>query len=79
MKKNTIYIVIAVVAVLVIVNFLTGRKDDSSSKINIAASVPLSGPIASFSGQYGNGLLMGVDEGCETLGIDRKIFDLDIQ
>lgn len=49
------------------------------SAVKIAVNIPLSGPIASFSGEYANGLRMGIEEGCKELNVPCDKFDLDVQ
>lgn len=49
------------------------------STVKIAVNIPLSGPIASFSGEYANGLRMGIEDGCKELNVPCDKFDLDVQ
>ncbi|MCX7092043.1 MAG: ABC transporter substrate-binding protein [Methylobacter sp.] len=45
----------------------------------IAVNIPLSGPIAAFSGEYANGLRMGIEDGCKELNVPCDKFELDVQ
>ena len=51
----------------------------SGATVRIDGNFPLTGPVASFSGQYGNGLLMGLDDACKELGVARETFQVDLQ
>jgi branched-chain amino acid transport system substrate-binding protein len=51
----------------------------SGEVIDIDVNIPLTGPIASFSGQFGNGLTMGIDDASESYGIAKNQFHLDQQ
>ncbi len=48
-------------------------------KVIIDGNLPLSGPIAAFSGNYPNGLLMGIDDGCKQCLVPRDSFKVDFQ
>lgn len=59
---------------------LDQRGSNSEKKqLRIAVNIPLTGPVAQFSGQYANGLTKGIDDTCKELGIDRSMISLDIQ
>jgi branched-chain amino acid transport system substrate-binding protein len=49
------------------------------NSIAVDGNIPLTGPIASFSGQYSRGFSMGLDEAAKALNVDRKIFKEDFQ
>lgn len=68
---------VAVAAAVVLAVVLWPRPKPGGVKV--AVSVPLSGPVAAFSGEYGNGLRMGVEDGCRERGLDPAVFDLDVQ
>src|SRR5690242_2225555 len=57
------------------------RRDSAppASAVRIAGNIPLSGPTASFSGEYGNGLIMGIDDASKEMGIPRQTFSVDMQ
>lgn len=48
-------------------------------RVRLAVNLPLSGPIAAFSGEYPNGLRMGLEDGCLAHGLPPETFELDIQ
>jgi len=50
-----------------------------TDQVRIAVNIPLTGPVAQFSGQYANGLTKGIDDTCKELGVDRNLISLDIQ
>jgi ABC-type branched-subunit amino acid transport system substrate-binding protein len=54
-------------------------KVELQGEVKIAVNIPLTGPVAAFSGQYVNGLNMGIDQACKELGIDRRLFAIDAQ
>jgi branched-chain amino acid transport system substrate-binding protein len=45
----------------------------------IAVNIPLSGPVASFSGEWVNGLTLGIDDASGELGVARQAFVIDAQ
>ncbi len=47
-------------------------------KQRIAVNLPLSGAIASFSGQYPDGLRLGIEDACKAHGIPANLFALDV-
>jgi ABC-type branched-subunit amino acid transport system substrate-binding protein len=47
--------------------------------IYIAGNIPLTGPIASFSGQYHKGFNMGIIDSCNSQNISPDIFKIDFQ
>lgn len=51
----------------------------SANKVRIAVNIPLTGPIAAWSGQYPNGLILGIEDACRKKSIDPKIFAVDTQ
>lgn len=51
----------------------------SNEKVRIAINLPLSGPIAAFSGQFPNAFLMGVDDSCKQNDVPRDRFVVDTQ
>lgn len=81
MNKNTFMALVAI-CLIGLVGFLvysrsTQRGDQEA--VQIAVNIPLTGPIAAFSGQYANGLQMGIDDACTEFGINRSIFKVDVQ
>ncbi len=71
----------ALLLVAVSIAVLTLNQPSVSSKKvhRIAVNLPLTGPISSWSGEYPNGLTMGIDDACAEFGIDRSVFEIDVQ
>ena len=55
-----------------------GRSGDRTS-VRVAVNLPLSGPIASFSGEWPNGLRLGIEDGCKEYNLAPEAFGLDLQ
>lgn len=75
-------IAIGVICLLGLVGYLIYSKSSKvevQEEVKIAVNIPLTGPVAAFSGQFVNGLNMGMDEACKELGIDRRLFVVDAQ
>ncbi len=83
MKRTFLRVISAIVLIVLVGYFINGcsnSKDNNTAKsIYIAGNIPLTGPIASFSGQYAKGFKMGIDEACSSLGIDVNRFKIDFQ
>ncbi|MFQ6113617.1 MAG: ABC transporter substrate-binding protein [bacterium] len=82
MKRNICNIrFLQFVAILVVlgIGFAAWQACSSKTNIRIAVNIPLTGPIASFSGQYHNGLSLGIDDACKEYGVSRDKFILDVQ
>jgi branched-chain amino acid transport system substrate-binding protein len=82
--KHKLWSIVFIIGVLGIIGFFLGACSDpdsgkSEKPFYIAGNIPLTGPIASFSGQYSKGFIMGIDDACAQLGIDRKGFKTDFQ
>ena len=54
-------------------------RSNYTQRIRIAINIPLSGPVATVSGNYPKGFRMGIDEACIEFGVPRDVFELDIQ
>jgi branched-chain amino acid transport system substrate-binding protein len=52
---------------------------NADGKIVIDGNLPLTGPIAAFSGQYPNGLTMGIEDACKQLAVPADKFKIDFQ
>lgn len=74
---------IPIIAICVVAFLLAGgctkHKPEGKAKVRIAINVPLTGPIAGWSGQFANGFRMGIDDASHEYGLNPKTFDLDIQ
>lgn len=51
----------------------------SADDVVIAGSLPLTGPVAAYSGNYFKGFQLGLDETCAKLNVDCAQFKLDAQ
>lgn len=79
MKIKHVTITILVAALIAVGVWMSNKNSATDTQLRIAANIPLSGPIAAFSGEYGNGLLMGIEDGCKEFGVPRETFTTDIQ
>lgn len=57
----------------------SGSCGSSEKGVVIAGNIPLTGPIASFSGQYNRGFSMGLDDAAKALHVERSVFKEDFQ
>ncbi|MEZ6138701.1 MAG: ABC transporter substrate-binding protein [Pirellulaceae bacterium] len=67
------------VALIVLAVGIIFLKSSGSDQITIALNVPLTGPVAAWSGQYANGFNFGIEDACKEHGIDPSIFRVDSQ
>ena len=51
----------------------------AQAQVKIAGNLPLTGPIAAYSGNYFKGFQMGLEDACKKLNVDCSQFDLDAQ
>lgn len=81
MKNNKVFIAIAAIALAVIVGVvgITRDSDAQTSTVRIAANLPLTGPVAAWSGEFPNGFRLGIEEESAALGLDPTIFHIDFQ
>jgi len=79
MRTKIALIAVGVVLVAVISTIMIQRSGKEADTIQIAGNLPLSGPVAAFSGNYPKGFLMGLDSACVTYGVDRQLFNVDFQ
>jgi len=81
MNRRTLLIVAALFSVLVALYACRNgpTTDPAGNGVRIAVNIPLSGPIASFSAEYVNGLRMGIEDGTEAVGIAKDSFKVDAQ
>lgn len=77
--RLSIFAIIGIAIPLIACNQRDNPRSQGGTKITIAGNLPLTGPIASFSGQYPNGFTMGLDEACAALGVPRDTFEVDFQ
>jgi branched-chain amino acid transport system substrate-binding protein len=81
MKNKTPIIIIVVIAVIAgIAAFIyKGPTSGSKEKVKIAANLPLTGPVAAWSGEFPNGFRLGIEDACKELGVDQSTFLIDFQ
>ena len=56
-----------------------GNNSGGTAKVRIAGNLPLTGPVASWSGLYPNGFRMGIEDASAQLGVSPDVFALDFQ
>jgi ABC-type branched-subunit amino acid transport system substrate-binding protein len=78
-RKVVVVVALSVIAAALALYFYRRESAPSASVVRIAGNIPLSGPTASFSGEYGNGLIMGIDDASKEMGIPRQTFLVDMQ
>ncbi|MBM3511114.1 MAG: ABC transporter substrate-binding protein [Alphaproteobacteria bacterium] len=78
MVRNTFVTSLAAIAVALGLG-LTGGNDASAQAVKIAGNIPLTGPVAAFSGGAFKGFELGLEDGCKETGADCKQFKLDAQ
>lgn len=81
MKRN--YVILLVVA-LVLVSLGVWNCNRTTTTppgpvVRIAANLPLTGPVAAWSGEFPNGFQMGIEEASKEFGVDPNIFKADFQ
>ena len=60
--------------------FLQGCDvNKGKQKVNVEVNIPLSGPIANWSGQFPNGFKMGIEDACKKYNVDPTIFSVNFQ
>lgn len=78
-NKGRILAAVGVLAVVAVGVFLFLNRPQETGKVRVAGNLPLTGPVAAWSGQYGKAFTMGIDDGCADLGVPRNTFALDFQ
>jgi len=83
MKKPQVVIIALFVAILAAVSWSCngsgGPGGPPEPSVRVAANLPLTGPVAAWSGEYPNGFRLGLEEACKGLGVDPKVFTTDFQ
>jgi ABC-type branched-subunit amino acid transport system substrate-binding protein len=78
MKK--VPVLFGITAFFCVIGLIIFRNSLSDQGIvRIAVNLPLTGPVAAWSGDYPKGFELGLDEACKAYNIDRKIFVVDFQ
>jgi branched-chain amino acid transport system substrate-binding protein len=57
----------------------TNGNQPPASRVRIAGNLPLTGPVAAWSGQYPDAFRMGIEDACAQLGVPVDTFALDFQ
>lgn len=82
MNKRIVLAVVVILALTSAVFFGTQscrNPPQKARQVHIAANIPLSGPMATFSGQIPNGFRMGLQDAAKEAGLDPNIFVTDFQ
>lgn len=80
MKKNNILIpIMGLAIVLYAFSSCNNNQNKDEKSIRIATNLPMTGPIAAWSGQFPNGFNMGIEDACKEYNIDPNTFIVDYQ
>ena len=80
MKTKKLGLFRRVLGVVAAMALATGSLQSvSADDVHIAGNMPLTGPIAAYSGNYFKGFQMGLEDACAAHGIDCGQFKLDAQ
>jgi ABC-type branched-subunit amino acid transport system substrate-binding protein len=79
MKKQVLWLLLATVVIIGGVYWYNTQNRNQKEKFKIAVNIPLTGPIAAWSGQFPNGFNMGIEDACKKFNIDPTIFEVDYQ
>lgn len=78
MKK--VSVLFGITAIFCVIWLIFFRNSISNQGVvRIAVNLPLTGPVAAWSGDYPKGFELGLDEACKAYKIDRKFFAVDYQ
>lgn len=72
-------ITLAAVAVIASVAVVLNNKPSQSDSVRIAGNLPLTGPIAAYSGNFPKGFLMGLEDFAKKANIPMERFKTDLQ
>jgi branched-chain amino acid transport system substrate-binding protein len=53
--------------------------NSGKQKVKVEVNIPLSGPIANWSGQFPNGFKMGIEDACKKYNVDPTVFTANFQ
>lgn len=83
MKKRTVLagavVAVALATLFVYLSTQDRLRSGADGSTRIAINIPLSGPVASFSGQWANGFQMGIEDGAAAAGIPLSRFAINVQ
>jgi branched-chain amino acid transport system substrate-binding protein len=80
--KKTLPLILGLLVVGAIVGFILIRNltvSNSAESVRVAANLPLTGPVAAWSGDYPKGFQLGLDDACKSYGVARDVFKTDFQ
>ena len=67
------------IAIAVVLFFALRQPPQEKAQVRIAANLPLTGPVAAYSGQYPNGFRMGLEEAAQKFKVDPSRITADFQ
>lgn len=83
MNKKTLGVVVALIAILATVGVILVVNQSGNPRhsrtVNIAANLPLTGPVAAWSGDFPLGFRLGIEEASREFGVDPATFAMDFQ
>lgn len=71
--------VVCIGLILTVIAVVVYNRVFTTKVIRVAMNLPLSGPVASFMGDYTEAVKQGVYDECQSAGIDYASFNFDIQ
>jgi branched-chain amino acid transport system substrate-binding protein len=82
-KRTTVagalVVVIAAIAAFLLFQNAAHHTKAGTGKVRIAANLPLTGPVAAWSGEFPNGFRLGLEDASKELAIDPAVFVADFQ
>ncbi len=80
-NRTKIRPVIVAFSLLILGGFLLQgcNTNKGKQKVKIEVNIPLSGPIANWSGQFPNGFKMGIEDACKKYKVDPTVFTVNFQ
>ena len=80
-NRTRIRSVIVAFSLLILGGFLLQgcNTNKGKQKVKIEVNIPLSGPIANWSGQFPNGFKMGIEDACKKYKVDPTVFTVNFQ
>lgn len=77
-KKTIVMSLLAAVAILGLAVVVSTNAETKTS-VRIAANLPLTGPVAAWSGEFPNGFRMGIEDASQEFGVEPSVFLTDFQ
>jgi branched-chain amino acid transport system substrate-binding protein len=80
-KTSRIKSIMVTLSLLILGGFLLHgcSVNKGKQKVKVEVNIPLSGPIANWSGQFPNGYKMGIEDACKKYNVDPNIFTVNFQ